>query len=142
MAQIRVTPSVVIDENEIQLEFVKASGPGGQNVNKVATAAQLRFDAANSPGLSDEIRQRLLKLAGARATNDGSIVIESKRYRSQGRNREYAIQQLLDLIRQATVRPKTRRATRPSAAKRAARLESKRRRSETKARRRPVDHSD
>lgn len=142
MALIKVTPTVAIDEKEIQLEFIKASGPGGQNVNKVATAAQLRFDAANSPSLSDEVRQRLLKLAGTRATSEGAIVIEAKRFRSQGRNREHAIQQLLDLIRQATVRPKTRRATRPSAAKRAARLDSKRRRSETKARRRPVDHTD
>lgn len=135
--KIWITDALAIDEEQIAFEFVRASGPGGQNVNKLATAAQLRFDAANANSLPEEIRARLLALAGRRATRDGVLVIEAKRYRTQERNREDAIERLVELIRRAATRPKPRKKTRISAARRKRRLETKRRRGQRKRLRRP-----
>ena len=135
---IHITPTISIDERELQLEFVRASGPGGQKVNKVATAVQLRFDVINSPSLSDGVRTRLIRLAGKRMTEDGVLVIEAKRYRTQDRNRKDAIDRLISLIQKAAVQPKPRRKTKPTLASKERRLENKRRRSETKRRRREI----
>ena len=115
-------------EGEVQMEFVHASGPGGQNVNKVATAVQLRFDVGNSPSLTDEVKQRLLRLAGKRATAEGILLIEAKRYRTREQNRADALARLSGLIEQASRKPKTRHATRPSLASKARRIEAKKRR--------------
>jgi ribosome-associated protein len=139
---IHIAPGIGLDENELQWEFVRASGPGGQNVNKVATAVQLRFDAAHSSSLPEEVRNRLLRLAGNRLTDDGVLVIDARRYRTQVRNREDALAQLTELIRKATVRPKVRRRTKPTAASQEERLARKVRRSQTKANRRPVHRDD
>jgi ribosome-associated protein len=128
----RITSSVSIDEREIEITFVRSSGPGGQNVNKVATAAQLRFDVDRSPSLPDDVRERLKAKAGSRLTRDGVLVITARRFRTQERNRADAIQRLLDLIREAATRPRSRRATRPTRASRQRRLDEKRRRSSTK----------
>jgi len=129
---IRITRTIAIDEREIQEHFVRASGPGGQNVNKVATAVELRFDVANSPSLSEEVRKRLITLAGNRITEDGILIIDSRQFRTQGRNREDAIERLVELVRRAAQRPKTRRQTRATLASKLRRLESKRRSAETK----------
>jgi len=130
---IRITPHISIGEAEVREEFIRSSGPGGQNVNKVATAVQLRFDAAASPSLSEEIRRRLVDLAGpSRSTAEGEIVIAASRYRSQRRNREDAMERLVGLIRRAAARPKPRRRTRPTRASKQRRLSSKRRRSQIK----------
>jgi len=133
---LEITPTLAIDESEISEEFVRASGPGGQNVNKVETAVQLRFHVLTSPSLPEWVRQRLRQLAGNRITDEGELIIEAKRYRSQLQNREDARQQLIDLIRQATIRPKTRRKTKPTAASQQKRLERKSQRSQTKRQRR------
>lgn len=122
---IQVTPRIALDERELVCDFVRASGPGGQNVNKVATAAQLRFDAKNSPSLDDETRHRLMKLAGRRLNTEGVIVIIAQRYRTQERNRADAIERLLALIRTAAEREKPRRPTQPSLGARRRRLDSK-----------------
>ena len=134
---IRVTDTIAIDEKEIQVEFVRASGPGGQNVNKVATAAQLRFDVANS-SLPHDVRERLIHLAGSRMTQDGVLIIEARRFRTQERNRQDAIDRLVELIRKAAEKPKVRRKTKPSKAAEVRRLESKRRQSEKKRLRRSL----
>jgi len=129
---IQITPSLAIDEREIGLQFIRASGPGGQNVNKVSTAVQLRFDVAHSPSLPEDVRARLMKLAGNRLTNEGELVIEAKRFRSQERNRQDAIGRLVELIRRATEKPRPRVATRPTLASKKRRLEGKKLRGETK----------
>jgi ribosome-associated protein len=128
-----ITPTLTIEDAELQERFVRASGPGGQNVNKVSTAVQLRFDADRSPALTDEVRQRLRSLAGSRMTDEGVLVIDAREHRTQGQNREEARARLTDLIRRALVRPKRRRKTKPGAAAKERRLDTKKRRSETKA---------
>jgi ribosome-associated protein len=133
---IRVTPAIVLAEDELVESFVRAPGPGGQNVNKLATAVQLRFDVAHSPSLPDAVRERLIRLAGRRLTGEGVLVIEAHRFRTQNRNREDARTRLLELIRAASVVPKVRRSTRPSAASRERRLQDKRARSDVKRGRR------
>ena len=132
MGSIRISPTIVLDESELELNFVLSSGPGGQNVNKVATCVQLRFDAAHSPNLPEDVRQRLLHQAGRRATEAGEILIEARRYRSQHRNRDDAIERLRKMILKAATPPKKRRRTKPTKASRERRLQSKHERSQTK----------
>ena len=123
-----ITPELSIDESEIEEKFIRASGPGGQNVNKVSTAIQLRFDVLHSPSLPDAVRERLLRLAGKRISGDGVLTIEASRFRTQEQNRQDARQRLAALIQKATETPKPRRPTQPSLAARQRRLENKRRR--------------
>ena len=127
-----VTPEILIDDAELEERFVRASGPGGQNVNKVATAVQLRFDARASRAFDDRVRSRLMVLAGARLTSEGVIVIDARRYRTQAANREDARERLAELIREAATPPRRRRKTRPTAASKERRVESKKRRAQTK----------
>jgi ribosome-associated protein len=129
---IRVTDQIAIDEREIEESFIRASGPGGQNVNKLATAVQLRFDARRSPSLPPDVRLRLERLAGKRLTKDGVLVISAQRHRTQERNRQDAQARLIELIRRAAERPIARRPTRPTKASRERRLETKKRRSRLK----------
>ena len=133
---IRVNAKISIDEREIEESFVRASGPGGQNVQKVATAVQLRFDVRHSPSLTDDVRARLERLAGARLTRDGVLVIIAQRHRTQARNREDARERLIDLIRRAAVAPLKRRPTKPTRASRERRIEAKKRRAGLKRQRR------
>ena len=139
---IPVTPTIALDEAEIEERFIRAGGPGGQNVNKVSSAVQLRFNAAGSRALSDDVRARLGRLAGRRMTRDGVIVIEARRYRAQESNRRDALERLVRLIQRAAELPTPRKKTRLSRAQRQRRLEAKRRRAALKRVRGPVSDSD
>jgi ribosome-associated protein len=132
IAMLRITDTLAIDESELSESFIRASGPGGQNVNKVSSAVQLRFDARRSPSLSNDVAVRLLRLAGSRATKDGVIVIVAQAHRDQARNRAEARERLVALIRRAAVKPKPRRTTKVPKAQKRARLEGKRHRSDIK----------
>lgn len=129
---IRITRTIALQETELEESFVRASGPGGQNVNKVSTAVQLKFDAAQSPSLPENVRARLLTLAGTRASGEGVITITAQRFRLQSRNRADAQERLVELIREASHKPKPRKATRPTRASRERRLDGKKQRSEVK----------
>ena len=139
---IIVTPTLSIDDSEVQETFFRSSGPGGQNVNKVATAAEIRFDVRHSPSLPNTVRDRLIRLAGKRITSDGVLIIEAQRFRTQDQNRQDARQRLIELIRQATVAPKRRRPTRPTLASKHRRMDSKRKRGAVKKLRRGSIDSD
>ena len=128
---IQITPTLQIDESELQFEYIRASGPGGQNVNKVATAVQLRFDV-NTSSLPDNIKDRLAKLAGKRITNDGILILEAKRYRTQEQNREDAIRRFVELVRKSTIKPKRRVKTKPTKASQERRIKEKKQRGEIK----------
>ena len=139
---IRITPHIALDEGEIVEQFIRASGPGGQNVNKVASAVQLRFDVDASPALDAETRQRLRTLAGRRLSREGVIVITAERFRTRERNRADALERLVELIRRAAERPKIRRPTKASAAAKAKRRENKARRGQLKRQRRAYPGED
>ena len=131
---IRITPRISLEDSEVSEEFMRASGPGGQNVNKVETAVRLRFDAAGSPSLPEPVRARLLRLAGARLTREGVIVIEAQRYRTQERNRADARERLVELIREAAAPPPPPRIkTKPTYGSKLRRLEGKKQRGDVKA---------
>jgi len=135
---IIITPTIALDENEIHQEFIRASGPGGQNVNKVATAVQLRFDVSNTRSLPDEVRRRLILLARGRINSDGILIIDARRFRTQEANRQDAIKRLAELIHKAAQEPKIRHKTRPTYASKVRRLETKYRRGRVKELRRSV----
>ena len=128
---VEITPSLQIDERELQIDFVRASGPGGQNVNKVSTAVQLRFDV-NASTLPEEVKGRLTRLAGNRITSDGILLIEAKRFRTQEHNREDALQRFVELVRKALVKPKARKKTKPTPAAKEIRLKEKKRKGDVK----------
>jgi ribosome-associated protein len=138
MGAIRINRRVSLDEDEVRLAFVRSGGPGGQNVNKVATAVQLRFDVAGSRSLPEDVRERLMGLARGRINDRGELVMDGRRFRSQERNRADVMEKFADLVRRACVKPKARRRTSPTAASRRRRLENKKRRGETKHLRRSV----
>src|SRR5215210_6305263 len=129
---LEVTPALAIDESELSERFVRASGPGGQNVNKVATAVELRFDVAHSTAFDNDVKERLRRLAGSRMTADGVLVIDARRHRTQPQNRADARERLADLVRQALVKPRNRRRTRPTKGSVERRIEAKQKRSQTK----------
>ena len=133
---LEITPTLSIDERELQIDFIRASGPGGQNVNKVSTAVQLRFDVRGSSSLSEEVKARLIRLGGSRVTADGVLVLEAKRYRTQEGNRADAILRFSELVRQAAQKQKKRRATRPTLSSKEERLKAKKIRSNVKKGRR------
>lgn len=133
---IEINERVTIDEAEIQFDFIRASGPGGQNVNKVSSGVQLRYDVKNSPSLPEEVRKRLMHQAHNRITQEGILIVEAKQYRTQEQNRQAAIERLVELIRQASKKPKIRKRTKPSKAAKRKRLEEKRRRGQIKRLRR------
>jgi ribosome-associated protein len=127
-----ITPSLQVDESELHFDYVRASGPGGQNVNKVATAVQLRFDIPNSPSLASDVKGRLIQLAGKRVNADGVLIIVASRHRTQDANREDAIRRFIELARRSLLTPKPRQKTKPTAASRERRLQEKKRRGELK----------
>lgn len=135
---IQITHDIALSEDELRVQFIRASGPGGQNVNKVATAVQLRFDAAHSPSLPEDARIRLMALAGRRMNADGVLVIDARRFRKQTRNREDAVGRLVELIREASKTPKPRKKTRPGLKAKERRLQTKHRHTDTKRMRGPV----
>ena len=139
---IRITDKILLDEQELKLEFIRASGPGGQNVNKLSTAVQLRFDAANSPSLPVEVRKRLIEKADNRLTKEGVLIIEARRFRTQERNRKDALLRLVELIREAAFEPKKRHKTKPSFRVIEDRLEEKQLRGKMKKMRSPVDPNE
>jgi len=139
---IRVTRSIAIDDSEITFEFIRSSGPGGQNVNKVATAVRLRFDVRRSVSLPADVRERLIRLAGKRVGEDGALTILARRHRTQEANRRDAVERLVALAARAAERPRSRRATRPTSASRERRLDAKRLRGRKKATRHAVRHVD
>jgi ribosome-associated protein len=129
---IEITPTFYFDETEVAYNFVRAAGPGGQNVNKVATSVQLRFDVSHSASLPDVIKTRLIQLGGSRMTDDGTLIIEARRYRTQDQNRTDALQRLIDLLHKASQEPEKRLPTRPTLASRVRRIEKKKRHSQVK----------
>lgn len=135
---LEIAPSLQIDERELQIDFIRASGPGGQNVNKVATAVQLRFDV-RAASLPEDVKARLIQLAGRRMTGEGVLLIEAKRFRTQEQNRADAIQRFVELVRKSLLKPKARRKTKPTAASREERLKEKKRKGEIKKMRQSKD---
>lgn len=139
---IPINDRVSLDEEELQFEFIRASGPGGQNVNKVSTAARLKFDAAGSPSLPEDVRRRLIRLAGKRIGADGSLTILARAGRTQEANRRAAVDRLIELVRKACERPRPRLKTKPTLASKQRRLEAKRKHGQTKARRRSLESNE
>jgi ribosome-associated protein len=136
---IYITENISISENELQEDFVRASGPGGQNVNKVSTAVQLRFDVVNSPSLPEDVKNRLKKLAGSKMTDNGILIIDSREYRTQNRNRAGALNRLMELVKKASEKPKRRIKTKPTKGAKEKRLQVKKQRSAVKTLRKRVD---